>query len=89
MLIKLKINLIREINIKDINVNAIIKEEHLLTRSIIKWIVPNHSQSECVFLLKLKDNEFKYVNLQNWNFDYKNDMDIQDFICSVSSKFKN
>ncbi len=89
MLIKLKINLIREINIKDINVNAIIKEEHLLTRSIIKWIVPNHSQSESNFRLKLKDNELKYVNLQNWNFNYKNDMHIQDFICSVSSKFKN
>ena len=83
---KVKINLIREINIKDVNVNEIIKEEHLLTRSNIKWIVPNHSQSECNFRLKLKDNELKYVNLQNWNFDYKNDMNIQDLLCSVSSE---
>ena len=81
---EVKINLIREINIK--NVNEIIKEEHLLSRCIIKWIVPSHSQSECNFRLKLQDNELNYVNLQNWNFEYKDNMNIQDLLCSVSSE---
>ena len=80
----IKINLIREITIK--NVDKIIKEEHVLSRCIVKWIIPSQSKSDCKFSLKLQDNELKYVNLQNWDFPYKNDINIQDLLSSVSSE---
>ena len=80
----IKINLIREITIK--NVDKIIKEEHVLSRCIVKWIIPSQSKSDCNFSLKLQDNELKYVNLQHWDFPYKNDINIQDLLSSVSSE---
>ena len=80
----IKINLIREITIK--NVDKIIKEEHLLSRCIVKWIIPSQSKSDCNFSLKLQDNELKYVNLQNWDFTNKHEMNIDDFFCSVSTE---
>ena len=80
----IKINLIREITIK--NVDKIIKEEHLLSRCIVKWIISSQAKSDCNFSLKLQDNELKYVNLQNWDFTNKHEMNIDDFFCSVSTE---
>ena len=78
----IKINLLREINTND----GRIKEEHLLSRCIIKWVILSQSKNECNFRLKIQDNELKYCNLQNWDFDNKNEMDIDEFFCSVSSE---
>ena len=79
----LKISLIREINT---NKDGRIKEEHLLSRCIIKWVILSQSKNECNFRLKIQDNELKYVNLQNWDSNFKNEMNIDEFFCSVSSE---
>ena len=78
-----KINLIREINIK--NTNGIINEKYTLSKCIIHWNISSHTISDCNFSLKLQDKELKDLNFEKWNFKYKKDIDIQNLLTSVSS----
>ena len=79
----LKISLIREINI---NKDGMKKENYLLSKCIIKWIIQKHSKNSCNFSLKIQDNELNNINLEKWDSNFKNDMNYDQFFCSVSSE---